>query len=213
MDVTDGALRLGVLYDLLGRTHHEDMRTITVDQFMRRYGVDRAQAQRVRQAALGLLAQFPEPRNERRDDNLALLGWAGGLHEIGMTISHSGYHKHSAYIATHADMPGFSKTDQARLATLLLGHAGKLGKLSGSGKFLDWRMLFSLRLAFVLCRRRADEPLPEITVGQRSDALDEGFEVRLPKAWIEANPLVEYSLAQEADEWERIGKRYKVVYA
>lgn len=213
MDVTDGALRLGVLYDLLGRTHHEDMRTITVDQFMRRYGVDRAQSQRVRQAALGLLAQFPEPRNERRDDNLALLGWAGGLHEIGMTISHSGYHKHSAYIATHADMPGFSKTDQARLATLLLGHAGKLGKLSGSGKFLDWRMLFSLRLAFVLCRRRADEPLPEIIVGQRSDGLDEGFEVRLPKDWIEANPLVEYSLAQEADEWERIGKRYKVVYA
>jgi exopolyphosphatase/guanosine-5'-triphosphate,3'-diphosphate pyrophosphatase len=109
-------------------------------------------------------------------------------------------------------MPGFSKTDQARLATLLLGHAGKLGKLSGSGKFVDWRMLFSLRLAFVLCRRRADVKLPEIEVSQRSDALDEGFEVRLPKEWIDANPLVEYSLAQESDEWERVGKRYKVVY-
>jgi len=214
MDVTDGALRLGVLYDLLGRTHHEDMRTVTVDQFMRRYGVDRAQASRVKRAALALLAQFPEPpANERREDNLALLGWAAKLHEIGMSISHSGYHKHSAYIATHADMPGFSKTDQARLSALVLGHAGKLGKLSGSGKFLDWRMLFSLRLAFVLCRRRADADLPGIRVRQRSDALDEGFEVRLPKDWIEANPLVEYSLAQESDEWQRIGKRYKVVYA
>lgn len=213
MDVTDGALRLGVLYDLLGRSHHEDMRTVTVDQFMRRYSVDRAQATRVGQAARNLLAQFPEPpRNERRDDNLALLGWAASLHEIGMTISHSGYHKHSAYIATHADMPGFSKTDQARLATLLLGHAGKLGKLSGSGKFVDWRMLFSLRLAFVLCRRRGDMKLPEIRIRQRSDELDEGFEVRVPKAWIDENPLVEYSLAQEADEWERVGKRYKVVY-
>ena len=141
------------------------------------------------------------------------LGWAASLHEIGLSISHSGYHKHSAYIATHADMPGFSKTDQARLAALLLGHAGKLGKLSGSGKFLDWRMLFSLRLAFVLCRRRSDAPLPDIRVSQRSDALDEGFEVRVPKTWIEANPLVEYSLAQEADEWQRVGKRYKVVYA
>jgi exopolyphosphatase/guanosine-5'-triphosphate,3'-diphosphate pyrophosphatase len=212
MDVTDGALRLGVLYDLLGRSHHEDMRTVTVDQFMRRYGVDRAQAGRVGVAARDLLSQFPDPPNERRSDNLALLGWAASLHEIGMTISHSGYHKHSAYIATHADMPGFSKTDQARLATLLLGHASKLSKLSGSGKFLDWRMLFSLRLAFVLCRRRADVKLPEIQVGQRSDELDEGFEVRLPKSWIDMNPLVEYSLAQEADEWERIGKRYKVVY-
>lgn len=212
MDVTDGALRLGVLYDLLGRSHHEDMRTVTVDQFMRRYGVDRAQAARVRHAAQRLLAQFPDPANERREDNLALLGWAASLHEIGMSIAHSSYHKHSAYIATHADMPGFSKTDQARLATLLLGHAGKLGKLSGRGRFLDWRMLFSLRLAFVLCRRRADVELPEIKVSQRADALEEGFEVRLPKAWIEANPLVEYSLGKEADEWERIGIRYKVVY-
>jgi exopolyphosphatase/guanosine-5'-triphosphate,3'-diphosphate pyrophosphatase len=207
-----GALRLGVLYDLLGRSHHEDMRTVTVDQFMRRYGVDRAHASRVRRAAQTLLSQFPEPTHERREDNLALLGWAASLHEIGMSISHSGYHKHSAYIATHADMPGFSKTDQARLATLLLGHAGKLGKLSGSGKFVDWRMLFSLRLAFVLCRRRSEVALPDIRVSQLAEALDEGFTVRLPKAWIDANPLIEYSLAQEADEWQRIGKRYKVIY-
>ncbi len=84
------------------------------------------------------------------------------------------------------------------------GPCGKLGKLSGSGKFVDWRMLFSLRLAFVLCRRRADVKLPEIEVSQRSDALDEGFEVRLPKVWIDANPLVEYSLAQESG---RMGAR------
>ncbi|WP_428852810.1 exopolyphosphatase [Imbroritus primus] len=212
MEVTDGALRLGVLYDTLGRNHHADMRQVTISQFVRRYGVDRAQAERVRQAALQLLAQFPEPPHERRDENLALLGWAANLHEIGMSISHAGYHKHSAYIANHADMPGFSRTDQARLATLLLGHAGKLGKLSASSKFFDWRMLFSLRLAFVLCRRRADVTLPDIRVQQIEGDLVEGFAVYLPQAWIERNPLVEYSLAQEADEWERVGKRYKIVY-
>lgn len=212
MEVTDGALRLGVLYDTLDRNHHADMRQVTVSQFVRRYGVDRAQAERVRQAALQLLAQFPEPAHERRDDNLALLGWAASLHEIGMSISHAGYHKHSAYIANHADMPGFSRTDQARLGTLLLGHAGKLGKLSASSKFFDWRMLFSLRLAFVLCRRRADVSLPDIRVEQIEGDLVEGFAVHLPQAWIEQNPLIEYSLAQEADEWERVGKRYKIVY-
>ncbi|MGT2493829.1 hypothetical protein ACU4GD_33400 [Cupriavidus basilensis] len=117
-------------------------------------------------------------------------------------------YKHSAYIATHADMPGFSKPTRHGWRRYCSDTPASWASCRGSGKFLDWRMLFSLRLAFVLCRRRADEPLPEITVGQRSDGLDEGFEVRLPKAWIEANPLVEYSLAQEADEWERIGKRY-----
>ena len=146
MDVTDGALRLGVLYDLLGRSHHEDMRTVTVDQFMRRYAVDRAQAQRVRNAALSLLAQFPEPPDELREDNLALLGWRQACTRSACRS------RTVAITSTRPTSPRTpicpaSKTDQARLAALLLGHAGKLGKLSGSGRFLDWRMLFSLRPA------------------------------------------------------------------
>lgn len=208
MDVTDGALRLGVLYDLLGRSHHADTRMVTVEQFMRRYAVDRGQAERVRRVAVTLLSQFPQPMHEQREDNLALLGWAANLHEIGLSISHSGYHKHSAYIASYADMPGFSKTDQMRLAALLLGHAGKLGKLSGNTKFLDWRMLFSLRLAFLLCRRRADEALPPIRVSE----LGNGFSVALPQAWVQQHPLTEFNLMQEAGEWSKVGKSYKVVY-
>ncbi|MGE5946891.1 MAG: exopolyphosphatase, partial [Betaproteobacteria bacterium] len=39
MSYADGALRLGVLYDLLGRFHHHDMRDATVAQFRRRYQV------------------------------------------------------------------------------------------------------------------------------------------------------------------------------
>ena len=204
MEVTDAALRLGVLYDLLGRSQHDDMRFVTVEQFMQRYLVDRAQAKRVGNLAGEYLAQLPKPNAESRDDNIALLQWAANLHEIGLSISHNGYHKHSAYIAGNADMPGFSKNDQARLAALLIGHAGKLGKLASHAGFLDWRMLFCLRLAQVLCRGRSDVNLPKVKVSENNGA----YLVSLSKDWAKAHPLTEFSLQKEAAEWERIGRPY-----
>jgi exopolyphosphatase / guanosine-5'-triphosphate,3'-diphosphate pyrophosphatase len=104
-------------------------------------------------------------------------------------------------------MPGFSRTDQARLAALVLGHAGKLGKLA-QARDIDWTLLFCLRLAALLQRRRVDVGLPGIHV----TAANGGFEVRLPSEWVASNPLTDYSLVQEAMEWEKIGRPYRVIY-
>lgn len=206
MEVTDAALRIGVLYDLLGRSQHHDMRYVTVEQFMQRYSVDRDQANRVGKLAADFLAQLPKSDVENRVDNIALLQWAASLHEIGLSISHNGYHKHSAYIAGNADMPGFSKNDQARLAALLLGHTGKLGKLANNVAFNDWRMLFCLRLAQVLSRGRSGVDQPKVKVSDSSGS----FLVEMPKDWALSHPLTEFSLQKEAAEWERIGRSYKV---
>ncbi|WP_250451912.1 exopolyphosphatase [Caballeronia sp. ATUFL_M2_KS44] len=208
VDTTDGALRLGVLYDLLGRSQHQDMRTVTVEGFKRRYAVDAAQAERIGDLAISFYDQLGEPDDaERRQENRMFLAWASSLHEIGLSIAHSAYHKHSAYIASNADMPGFSRTDQARLAALVLGHAGKLGKLA-QARDVDWTLLFCLRLAALLSRRRTDVGLPGIEV----NATAGGFDVRLPSEWVANNPLTDYSLVQEAMEWEKIGRPYRVVY-
>jgi exopolyphosphatase/guanosine-5'-triphosphate,3'-diphosphate pyrophosphatase len=206
MEVTDAALRIGVLYDLLGRSQHEDMRFVTVEQFMQRYAVDREQAKRVGNLAAEFLAQLPKPDEESRADNIALLQWAANLHEIGLSISHNGYHKHSAYIAGNADMPGFSKNDQARLAALLIGHTGKLGKLANNASFSDWRMLFCMRLAQVLCRGRSDINLPKVKVSEHNG----DYLVSLSKDWAREHPLTEFSLQKEAAEWERIGRPYNI---
>lgn len=206
MEVTDAALRIGVLYDLLGRSQHEDMRFVTVEQFMQRYAVDREQAKRVGNLAAEFLAQLPKPDEESRADNIALLQWAANLHEIGLSISHNGYHKHSAYIAGNADMPGFSKNDQARLAALLIGHTGKLGKLANNASFSDWRMLFCMRLAQVLCRGRSDINLPKVKVSEHNG----DYLVSLSKEWAREHPLTEFSLQKEAAEWERIGRPYSI---
>ena len=120
MTYADGALRLGVLYDLLGRFHHLDMRDSTVGQFMRRYQVEADQAN-----GCAPPPWRPSTSSGRAPPTTAtgpFLGWAANLHEIGISVAHNAYHKHGAYILTYADMPGFSKKDQARLAMLVLGH-------------------------------------------------------------------------------------------
>lgn len=205
MNYSDGALRLGVLYDLLGRFHHHDMRDTTVKQFMRRYQVDGEQAERVRLTALAALEQLcggPPPEDETR-----FLGWAAELHEIGISVAHNAYHKHGCYILTYADMPGFSKKEQARLATLVLGHRGKLEKMMSiqlqSG---DWRLLFCLRLATLLHRSRDDRALPAWRVRNQPG----GYRLELPAPWLQANPWTAAALKEGEGFWRRVGMNFTV---
>jgi exopolyphosphatase / guanosine-5'-triphosphate,3'-diphosphate pyrophosphatase len=208
MVFSEGALRLGVLYDLLGRYHHEDLREATVEDFMRRYSVDRLQAARVCQTAVGLLAQLrPAVGADSDDTGVRSLEWAAKLHEVGVSLAHSSYHKHSAYILANADMPGFSRRDQARLSRLVLAHRGKLERVqpdvSDPG---DWLLIFSLRLAALLHRARdggGDLPI-------RTSLLPRGFQLQVDGAWLAASPLTAASLDEEARQWSGLGLELKV---
>ena len=126
IDAVGGALRLGVLYDLLGRTFDEDSRAVTVERFTERYSIDRAQASRVAKLAVSLFRRASAARDSRAEQ---LVEWAALLHELGMSVSHTGFHKHGAYILQNADMPGFSAGEQGRLALLVFGCRGRLEKI------------------------------------------------------------------------------------
>lgn len=205
MTYADGALRLGVLYDLLGRFHHHDMRDSTVTQFRRRYQVEGDQVERVTATALSALGQLSEGEPQEGDEQF--LAWACHLHEIGISVAHNAYHKHGAYILTYADMPGFSKKDQARLAMLVLGHRGKLEKLASiPPEDSIWRLVFCLRLAVLLHRTRDDRPLP----AWRVKALPTGFQLDLPAEWLEANPWTAAALGEESAVWKQIGREFAV---
>jgi exopolyphosphatase/guanosine-5'-triphosphate,3'-diphosphate pyrophosphatase len=197
-----GALRLGVLYDLLGRFQHHDMRDATVQQFMRRYQVDARQAARVERTALELLGQLIRVDLPEHESDLRFLRWAVALHEIGISIAHGAFHKHGAYIVSYADMPGFSKMDQEYLALLVLGQRGKLEKLPLTASTNSvWRLVFCLRLAALLHRSRDEQPLPVFFV----KTTDSGFQVEIPADWLLTNPLSAAALADEALVWQRIG--------
>ncbi len=202
MTFSEGALRLGVLYDLLGRYHHDDLREATVGHFMQRYEVDPRQAARVLQTVAVLLQQLLPDATDAEDPDCKFLLWAARLHEIGISVAHSSYHKHSAYILANADMPGFSKRDQARLSRLVLAHRGKLERvLAVTQEARDWQLIFCLRLAVLLHRARDNASLPELLV--KSDS--QGFSITVDADWLRASPLTAAALEDERHQWEMLG--------
>src|SRR3546814_20913863 len=121
MHTGDGALRLGVLYDLLGRDAAHDKRDESVQQFMKRYHIEPNQAQRVRQAALSFFDSI-YPADNGHTELRSALGWAADLHEVGLSIAHNAYPKHTAHVLGHTNMPGFLRPHQQFLALLGQGY-------------------------------------------------------------------------------------------
>ena len=204
MEATDAGLRLGVLYDLLGREQQHDMRELTVQQFMQRYGVDARQAARVESLALTLFLQLHPQAGTAEQQTLR---WAAQLHEVGLSISHSAYHKHSAYIVANADMPGFSRSEQASMADMVLCHGGKLKKLGSLDELnLDLRAVLALRLAVLLARNRRDVNVDGLRLlpGNGKAGL-QGVTMLADPTWLRGSPLTQFSLEQEVAEWQRSG--------
>ncbi len=208
MIFSEGALRLGVLYDLLGRYHHEDLREATVSLFMRRHEVDGEQAARVARTAMRLLGQLlPETRDDPDHPDVLTMSWAARLHETGVSLAHASYHKHSAYILANADMPGFSRRDQTRLARLVLAHRGKLERVVPElDEARDWIPIFALRMAALLHRARDDAPEPPVQAG----LLATGFQLRIDADWLAASPLTAAAIDEEIRQWAGIGIELKM---
>ena len=208
MTTASGALREGVLYELLGRMHHHDTREATVRSFMRRYHVDRNQAKRIEKLALHLLSQVSDKLNMDEETASQYLIWATKLHEIGISIAHSGYHKHSAYIVEYADMPGFSTMEQKTLALLMRAQRRSLNKFLLPAIEDDRCLLvLILRLSILFRRNRLDDDTPRLALRRGSDE----FQLELPKNWLDDNPLTEADLANEVIYWQQVGINLKLV--
>jgi exopolyphosphatase/guanosine-5'-triphosphate,3'-diphosphate pyrophosphatase len=204
MTVAQGAMREGILWDLLGRVHDRDMRDITVSQFQRRYHVDGKQARRVADLAMQL-AQGLAP--QQTEDSLRALAWAAALHEIGISIAHSGFHKHGAYILENADMPGFSRRDQTRLAALVRASRGGLGKLGYSRADPNWPLILCLRLAALFNGGRNNLTLPKMHLECHNGAC----ELHIPAIWLDANPLTHAALDDELNAWHDVSPTFGLV--
>ena len=208
---SDGALREGLLYDLLGRLHHEDARERTVAAMATRYQVDESQADRVQATVEMLFRQCaPAWEFETALSQQALL-WAARLHEIGLDISHDGYQRHGAYIAENADMPGFPRAEQRLLAFLIASQRHDLSRRNSKALPDSWkekalRMAMLLRLSVLLCRNRGNTALPDVTIAVGPKSLSLQFAAE----WIQQNPLAIADLEREQGYLKRIG--YKLAF-
>ncbi|MEY2853146.1 MAG: hypothetical protein RL030_278 [Pseudomonadota bacterium] len=183
MRVADGAMREGLLHDMLGRYTREDARERTVKSMQQRYHVDLAQAARVEQTAMAFLAMVREAWSLH--DPLAELSlrWAARLHEIGLDVAHSGYHRHGAYLLENADMPGFAREEQQILARIVGAHRRKLELAPLEELVRPWDsqalyLVLLLRLAVLLHRSRSEAPLPAVELTARPRTLEIRFRLR-----------------------------------
>jgi len=200
-----GALREGVLYDLVGRINQEDVRDRTIRWFQEHYQVDLEQAERVEQSALTLLHQAT--RFWELDEAWAqqLLAWAARLHEIGVSISHTGYHKHGAYITSHAHMAGFAREEQRTIAALIANQRRKIKPEVFDSidplKVSDvLRLVVLLRLAVRLNRGR-DFERPAFVLKVKKDQI----RLHFPDGWLEQHPLTLAALEDEGHYLEGFG--------
>jgi exopolyphosphatase / guanosine-5'-triphosphate,3'-diphosphate pyrophosphatase len=213
MRIAEGAMREGLLYDMLGRYQREDSRELTVRAMQQRYHVDLEQAERVESTVSNFLEQTQAWRLEEPLAHLALK-WAAQLHEIGLDVSHSGYHRHGAYLLENADMPGFPREEQRLLARLVGAHRRKLN-LEGVEELVPpWDrnalyLIVLLRLAVLLHRGRSSTALPPLELSATSRSL----EVRFPLGWLDDHPLTSADLQQEVDYLRASGFRLRVFSA
>jgi len=199
------ALREGVLHDLLGRLDNRDPREKTILAFKTRYGVDQAQAERVRRIALDAFRQiqntvFLKPAHRQ------LLSWAADLNEAGLSVSHSHYQEHSGYLVQHSDMAGFTLQEQQFLAALVRHHRRTIPR--DFARPLPSRMheplrftLFCLRFACILCRTRDDQAIPEFVLTASDHLINAVFAVE----WQKSHPLTMADLLLETQQLRPIG--------
>jgi exopolyphosphatase / guanosine-5'-triphosphate,3'-diphosphate pyrophosphatase len=211
MQVSTSALREGVLYDLVGRIEHEDIREHTVEALAQRFQVDAAQTARVLATADAFYQEVAQTWDLADPAHRQLLRWAARLHEIGSSVSHSQYQKHGAYLLQYLDMPGFSRGEQRRLGFLVRAHRRKfplaeLAQLPEPERESCRRLSALLRLAVVLHRARRVQALPALGLTVDGSSL----RLVLPKLWLEDHALIAADLEQEADYLKAAGFKLRL---
>jgi len=205
MSVSDLSLREGLLYELEGSLDHEDIRDNTINTLIDRFSLDQNQGRRVELTANALWTQVAMQWDLANTELGVLLGWAADIHEIGLMISHTGFHKHSAYIIHNADMPGFTRQQQAILSAIVRSHRRKISlsifdELSSKNKTPALRLCIILRIAVLLHRghSKSQKPLLQMTVN------DKEINLKFPKDWLDDHPLTQAELVQESAHLKKI---------
>jgi len=198
MEVSSGALREGLLYDLIGRHKANDIRNTSVRDLAERFQIDVDQAESVNQTVLNFVKQTDKTWGLNDSRNRQLLSWATSLHEIGMNISHRQYHKHGEYLTSNMDISGFSNQDQKQLSLLVRSHRRKFvpqlfDELPRKQKTLLIRLAILLRLATIFHRDRSSMPidLPRLHCSESS------IKLKFPDNWLSEHPLTLLDLEQE----------------
>ena len=206
MTYNSGALREGLLYDIVGRSAHEDVRSRTIVSLQQRYHIDEAQSERVKATVLHAYRQVADKWKLQSDDSQNLLLWAAQIFELGLAISHTQHHKHGAYLLQHSDLPGFTNRSKNLLAMIVRLHRRRLAmdlldELDKSDRKTMLRLCVLFRLAVILTANRISKETQFVlrAVDSKHLQLDMGQD------WESKYPLTMVNLLDEQSQLARVG--------
>lgn len=230
MEVSESAIIYGALHDALLTNIQEknknytgihkkimrkkdsqiniDRRSQVVNDWAEQFSVDLYQANRLSVFSANLFKKINKERDEIFYNSTKLLNWACILHEIGLVINYRQYQYHSSYIISHKELTTFTNEDQARLASLVMGHKSRLDKLNFNQDYIDWGLLISLRLAFIVYKKRSDYPGPKIDVKKIKDKII----IKIEKKWFYKEPFIKYGIIKEASLLKKISSKYEIIF-
>ncbi|MEO7495293.1 MAG: Ppx/GppA phosphatase family protein [Massilia sp.] len=198
----EAGLRMGVMWDLFGRSMQRDRREQSAHQLVHKFHVDPARGERVAHVALALYAQL----KPAADNYVKLLAFSAELHEIGMVVSQTGYHKHGAYLIENADLPGFTAREQKVMGRLILAQKGSLRKVADSLAEADFaKAVLALRLAILLMHARIGAAEEQLRVRMKNR-----IDIELPRSWIAQHPTVSFWIEKEQESWDEVGVDFSV---
>lgn len=211
LNVAQGALRHGLLYDMLARDNEMvDLRNASVQRLARKFDVDETHAKTVADVAEKLFEKISEDIHfapGEQQVHARKLRWAGLLHEIGCAVSPIDANLHGAYILEHTEPAGFSQSELHCLSLLTLGYRGKLKRLEADFSDRIFVMqLCCLRLAVILCHARQ---MPNLR-GFQLHFNQNHIQLNIPKTWPEKFPQSYYLLDEEASAWQKINWRFEI---
>ena len=204
------ALREGLIYDMLGKAEHVDIQSQTIANLTSRYSIDIRQANRVESTAKKLFKQVQKPWKLDPETDLELLIWAAKLHELGMGVAHTQYHKHGAYIIENSDLLGFTQTEQNALALLVRYHRRKIEHevfetLPDNERTRLSLLLGILRLSALLHRGRYDDPMDDLNIAIKQDQIT----LLAPQSWLDEHPLTYAEIIAEAERLTHVNIKLK----
>lgn len=198
----EAGLRIGVMWDLYLRATRRDRREVSVQQTAQLFHTNLARAQIVADLARSLFLQL-KPAG---DTYTRLLHWSALLHEVGMVISHTGYHKHGAYMIENADLAGFTTREQRIMSKLILSQKGNLRKVAEGLVDADFaKAVLALRLAVMLMHSRAEIEYEDMRIRMKKI-----IELEMRRDWVSVHPTIAYWLQKEIEFWREIGIDYSV---
>ena len=201
----------GVFFDALAGPMKPSLRQSSIEGFGLRFQPDRRQVARVRATALSLYQGVAETWALDNDACRDLLNWAVELHEIGLKVNSTHYHRHGAYLIQNGDLWGFGQQEKQAISLLIRSHRRAFQTLSFGAYEEEWRqklkyLCILLRLAVILQRGRCDASTPRVSARVQDPVLY----LYLPKGWLSDNALSERELEVEARQLRPLGVHLKV---